>query len=63
MTNLLNRVKSKQGHAVLLIVVSSSHLLLHYTGRTLHRYHARVCGYRSGVIFPELLKMFSHSED
>ena len=23
---------------------------LHYDGRTLHRHHARVCGFRSGVI-------------
>ena len=31
-----------------------------YTGRTLHKYHARVCGFRSGVTLPELLKMLSY---
>ena len=29
------------------------------TGRTLHRYHAWVCGFRSGVTLPELLIMLS----
>ena len=33
---------------------------LYYTGRTLHKYHARVCGFRSGVTLPELLKMLSY---
>ena len=30
------------------------------TGRTLHRYHAWVCGFRSGVTSPELLIMLSY---
>ena len=33
--------------------------LLRCTGITLHRYHARVCGFRSGVTLPELLKMLA----
>ena len=35
-------------------------ILLYYTGRTLHRYHVRVCGFRSGVTLPELLEMLSY---
>ena len=35
-------------------------LVLLNTGRTLHRYHAWVCGFRSGVTSPELLIMLSY---
>ena len=41
-------------------VPSNLLLHLHFTGRTLHGYHARVSGFRSSMTFPELLKMFSY---
>ena len=43
-------------------IMFKAHLLLHlhYTGRTLNRYHARVCDLWSGMTLPELLKMISY---
>ena len=47
LSNLRQHVECKNG------IVQSTFLffliLLYDTGRTLHRYHARVCGFRSGV--------------
>ena len=44
---------------VTLLMAVNCSLLLH-TDRTLHRYHACVCGFRSGVTSPELFIMLSY---
>ena len=43
---------------------TSAHTLLltQVTGRTRHRYHAWVCGFRSGVTSPELLITLSYCD-
>ena len=45
---------------LLLLILLLLLLLLLHTGRALHRYHAWVCGFRSGVTPPELLIILSY---